>query len=497
MDMIIFGTGKIGTSILPFLGKNHHILFFIDNDAEKCGTAFGKYRIESPQMAEKYDCPVVIASTKYDVEMAEQLIHIGIKRERIYFCRRFQAENRYEYDIYPLSEERIQLSNRSLTQYDMFCRNEYQTSHKKVLILCTFFSTYTKQLVENISKRYKDIEFSILTNAKEYKEELLSEQLRHIYYFQTMSDLKTILEQLPVYDAMQLLWIEKEWAYFHKLIRKKTVRLNLNVGGSDFYRTGKGEKEYKKNLIDCADTITAETETTVREFQEYYGSIVENKMGLLPFGIEVLERIDRCRNLPESEIKKKYHIPHNKIVITCGHNANDAHQHMEMIEALRRLPENGKEQIVCVFPMTYPQGRETYIQEVERRLKNAGLQAVILTDFMDFQAMAEYALISDIMIHVQKTDQLSSTMLEEMYAGSIVIAGAWLPYQSLHDKGIFFLDVDRIADVTETLKLVIADLEGYRKKCERNKDILWKHSSWDELAVRWHALWDEKTIRNS
>ena len=109
------------------------------------------------------------------------------------------------------------------SQMKMFCRNEYRTSHKKVLILCTFFSTYTKQLVENISKRYKDIEFSILTNAKEYREELLSEQLRHIYYFQTMSDLKTILEQLPVYDAMQLLWIEKEWAYFYKLIDRKSV----------------------------------------------------------------------------------------------------------------------------------------------------------------------------------------------------------------------------------------------------------------------------------
>ena len=101
------------------------------------------------------------------------------------------------------------------------------------------------------------------------------------------------------------------------------------------------------------------------------------------------------------------------------------------------------------------------------------------------------------MLHVQKTDQLSSTMLEEMYAGSIVIAGKWLPYRSLHDMGMFFLDVDKIDDTVEALETVVPNLEAYRKKCEGNKEIIWRHSSWDELAVRWRALWDEKQPENN
>lgn len=104
--------------------------------------------------------------------------------------------------------------------------------------------------------------------------------------------------------------------------------------------------------------------------------------------------------------------------------------------------------------------------------------------------MAEYALVSDIMIHVQTTDQLSSTMLEEMYAGSIVLAGKWLPYQSLHKKGMFFLDVDEICDITMILEDVVENIEKYRTKCERNKVIVRKHSSWDELASKWYALWN-------
>ena len=272
-------------------------------------------------------------------------------------------------------------------------------------------------------------------------------------------------------------------------MRKKAGRLNLNVGGSDFYRTGKGEKDFKRNLIACADVITAETEATVREFETYYKEEAGNKIGLLPFGIEVLELINSSNKIPRNVIKEKYHIPPGKIVVTCGHNANSEHQHRKIIEALCRMPVNVREQIACIFPMTYPQEREIYISEIENRLKETNLSYVILTEFMDFQGMAEYALISDIMIHVQRTDQLSSTMLEEMYAGSIVIAGTWLPYQSLHDMGIFFLDVDAISDITESVEEAVVNIQKYKKKCAGNKEIVWKHSSWDELASRWHALW--------
>lgn len=500
-EIILFGGGDVGKNAIKHVKHDYHILFLADNDEKKWGTSLEDYIVKSPEEIRNYDCDVVIASARYGVEIAEQLERMTVIRERIYFYRDFDVKVTCGYEIYPAGEEKVMSAGQPLCQYDLYHETvhagrtadaERSSAYKKVLIFCTFYSTYTKQLIENMSKRCKDIEFSLITATKEYQEKITAGQLEHLYYFQTMADLKTILEQLPVYDAMQLLWIEREWAYFYKLIRKKAVRLNLNVGGSDFYRTGKGEKDFKKNLIACADTVTAETETTVREFQDYYGSIVENKMGLLPFGIEVLELIERCGNQSKSEIREKYHIPPEKKILTCGHNANDAHQHMGIIEVVNRLPERIKEQIVCVFPMTYPQGRETYIHEVESRLKKTGLQYVILKEFMDFQGMAEYALISDIMLHVQKTDQLSSTMLEEMYAGTIVIAGKWLPYQSLHEMGMFFLDIDRIEDAAAALETVIPNLAEYQKKCERNKNIVWKHSSWEELAARWRALWDEK-----
>lgn len=481
MDIIVFGAGKAGKNAMPFLESKYHILFYVDNDEKKWGSVFGNYKVESPDEIKKHDCVVVSTLVGYSssLEVVEQLEQMGVSHERIYSCG--GLSNTIQFEVYPLK--------RTLIQYDLCYTEERETDGKKVLIFCRGYSVYVKQLIENIAKRYDDVEFSLLTHNEESKGKIVSERLRHIYYFRTMVDLRTILEQLPMYDAMQLLWIEKEWVYFHKLIRSKTKHLNLNIGGSDFYRAGKTERDYKKKLIECADQVIGQTADTVKNFELYYNEVTAGKLCCFPYGIEVLDFINVNKEQDKNKLKRKYHIPLNKIVITCGHNASQAHQHIEMIEAINQLPARIKKQIVCVFPMTYPQDCDEYINFVDGSLKGTGLEHVILKDFMDFQDMAEYALISDIMIHVQTTDQLSSSMLEEMYAGSIVIAGSWLPYKALHKMGIYFLDVDTISDVTAVLEDVVANIEAYKEKCKGNRELIWKHSSWDEVASKWYALW--------
>ena len=481
MDIIIFGAGEESKKAIPFLEKKYHILFLLDNDKKKQGSFIGSYLVKPPEEIRGCDNNIAIASTKYALEIENYLQEIGIRRERIYFCHRFTKNHGDEYKICPVMAERIESTNLPLIQYDLYHIKEQETACKKVMIFCIFYSTYTKQLIENMSKRCNDVEFSLLTKTAEYKEKIVSEKLKHIYCFQTIEDLKTILDRLPVYDAMQLLWIEKEWAYFYKLIRKKTKRLNLNVGGSDFYRAGIEGRDFNRDLIAYADNITAETEATVQEFGEYYGEKIEKKTYLLPFGIEVLEWIDRIENHSRSRLKEKLHIPSGKIVITCGHNAIREHQHMKIIDALEMLPEKLKKQLVFVFPMTYPQKADEYINSVRSRLKESRLEYIILTDFMDFRERAEYALISDVMIHVQITDQLSSTMLEEMYAGSIIMAGKWLPYQSLHEMGIFFIDVEQICDITITIEDIITNIEKYKTKCKGNKAIIRSEEHTSEL----------------
>ncbi|MBD5476907.1 MAG: glycosyltransferase family 4 protein [Lachnospiraceae bacterium] len=489
MDIAVFGAGQVGRDMMPALERDYNIDYYVDNDKRLWGTRIGEYLIQPPQELVYYQGNIVIASIQYTMELIKQLLGMGISAERIFFCYKFQAEN-FQCRVYPVLAERYQSPKIPLIQFDLLEENEEKMVRKKVLVACLLYSVYTKQLIENLSGRYEDVEFSLLTQAKEYRENIKSGKLKHIYCFGSLAELKTILEQLPVYDVMQFLWIEFEWSYFYQVIRAKTKRLNLNVGGSDFYRAKKDEREFKRKLIACADTITAETRETVSEFEAYYGTDLKRPVGLLPFGVEVLGYIRKYRDVPEEQLRGEFNLPLGKLVVTCGHNALEVHQHMKIIKALSCLSEEVKQQAVFVFPMTYPKCADGYVEDVKNKLESVGISYVVLTEFMDFQRMAQYALISDIMIHVQLTDQLSSSMLEEMYANSVVIAGSWLPYRSLHEMGLYFLDVDSIPDVTGILEDVVRDIGSYRQKCEGNPQIIWDHSSWDGLSPKWHALWE-------
>lgn len=492
MKVIVYGTGLIAVKTRPFLERKYDIVCYVDSDKRKWGTRFENHKIVSPLEINRceYD-GIIVVSTKYAYEIVGQLVQIGVARERIYLCRQTNPDSEDGFDIYPVLPELLETPGLQLIQYDQLDTEEANNiAVKRVLIFCSFGSVYVKQVVENMSRRYGDLELNILTASKMYPDWVRAKGLKHIYHYASMAELKDILEKLPKFDAIQMLWIEPDAAFFHKLFREKAKRLLLYIGGSDFYRASDSEREFKRELIMCADSVTAETNETLRDFRAYYGEELAEKTSILPYGLEVLEYIQSGTLKNRDNLKKKLGIPLDKAVVTCGHNAGAAHQHNEMIDALGKLPVSIKEQIVCVFPMTYPSGHGEYIASIQSKLNESGLTYITLTRFMNFEEMGHYALGSDIMIHVQTTDELSGTMLEALYAGNIVIAGSWLPYQCLCDLGVFFEKVDKVSSLTEKLTEIVPALDRYRKKCVPNKAVIWNRWSWDAVAPQWRAVWD-------
>lgn len=492
MKVIVYGTGLIAVKTRPFLEREYDVICYVDSDKRKWGTKFENHKIVSPWEINQYEYDrIIVASIKYAYEIADQLVQMGVARERIYLCRQSSPDSADGFDIYPVQLELLETPGLQLIQYDQLnTEGLNNTTEKRVLIVCSFGSVYVKQVVENMSRRYGDLELSILTASRMYPGWVRAKGLKHIYHYASMAELKDILEKLPKFDAIQMLWIEQDAAFFHKLFREKAKRLLLYIGGSDFYRASDLERSLKRELIMCADGITAESEDTLREFIAYYGEELVEKTSTLPYGVEVLEYIRSGTLEDRDNLKKRLGIPLDKVVVTCGHNASTAHQHNKIIDALEKLPASIKEQIVCVFPMTYPSGQEEYIASIQSRLNESSLTYVILTRFMNFEEMGHYALGSDIMIHVQTTDELSGTMLEELYAGSIVIAGGWLPYQCLHDLGVFFEEVDEVPGLTEKLTEIVPALDRYREKCVLNRAVIWNRWSWDAAAPRWYEMWD-------
>lgn len=490
MEAVIFGAGQVCAEILPDVEKQFRVLYIVDNNKKFWGTKLKSYDVKSPDEAAGRVCKIIIASTRYVFEIAGQLKRMGMAEDDILMCSGFYVGERCTYDIHPVNEKLIQIKDTQLIKFDTLKNEEITCRNTKVLIGVSFFSTFAVQLIKNLSKRYQNIEFSLLTSDEKYYENTLLFKLGHLYIYKSYTDLKTILTLLPTYDVIHFLWIEAEWSFYANLARRKAKRLVLTVGGSDFYRASEPEKEYKRKLILCADYSNLENSTTRKEFIEYYGREVSKKTKLVPYGMELLDDIDEMEIVSDNIKRKELNIPPHKIIVTCGYNAHSAHQHLQLVEALGNISDDVKEKIVCVFPMTYPVGKDVYIQSVSEALNKKRLDHVIFTDFMSDKLIAQYATLSDIMIHVQTTDALSSAMREEMYGGAVVIAGKWLPYEILYEKGIYFLNVETVEDVPEILEDVVKNLGFYKSKCRNNRCLIRNEYSWDTVAKGWYGLWE-------
>ena len=103
--------------------------------------------------------------------------------------------------------------------------------------------------------------------------------------------------------------------------------------------------------------------------------------------------------------------------------------------------------------------------------------------------MAEIEKTTDIMLHVQTTDQLSSAMLSHMYNGNVVIAGEWLPYNELREKGIFFISVKDIDDISSAVEEVVNNPDEYRTRCMDNRSKVYAMSSWRRSADDWYETY--------
>ena len=267
-----------------------------------------------------------------------------------------------------------------------------------------------------------------------------------------------------------------------------------SVGGSDLYREAKVEKvrEGQIHNIRFCDWLTAENEQTINLFYKTYGEEFKNKpMTINRFGIDILDKFDFVKDMDRKSLCLKYGIPDGTINVACGYNSSPEHQHLSIVESIKQMDKKLREKCCFVFPLTYGWGTDDYIDMLDRQLSEDNIKHVFLRRFLSATEMAEYISLCNIMIHVQTTDQMSSTMLAHMYNGNIVIAGDWLPYRSLEEQGVFFLTINKLEDLERKLDYSIRNIEDYHLRCKGNREIIYKMSSWESAAKNWYKVYSD------
>jgi hypothetical protein len=89
--------------------------------------------------------------------------------------------------------------------------------------------------------------------------------------------------------------------------------------------------------------------------------------------------------------------------------------------------------------------------------------------------------ISDIMVVVQLTDVFSASVQEHLMAGSVLIAGDWLPYKSFLEKGVY-MRITNLEDLKKNMETVICNLEKEKELCKGNEERIYSLSSWSSKS---------------
>ena len=343
-------------------------------------------------------------------------------------------------------------------------KNDY-----KLLILGNFESVYIVQFVKHLketnpnvhlyfwgyTREKSDADRSFLSCYDEYylfdinrKEDAsLAKKTKAILQFRR--HFKTFVAGRH-FDFINIHYIKPEYYFILNYFKKYASKLVLTPWGSDVY----GVKGYKKWLVqhifDAADYVTGGRDRFAQDFKNKF-NVPEQKMIFCEIGVEPIGYIsDHKYTIDTAEAKRRLGIDGN-YVITCGYKAQSSDRHMIIIEAISSVKKLLPENMILLFPLTYPHNPE-YIAEIKKEVKKKELKAVFFEHFLDIPQLFLLRQATDIFIHIQPTDASSASLLEYVLCEKKIINGEWLQYPNLIKNNIKpYFELDNLKNLGQTI----------------------------------------------
>lgn len=269
-------------------------------------------------------------------------------------------------------------------------------------------------------------------------------------------------------------------------LRKKGLKIKTNIWGSDFYRLKDCQRQKLVPCFDYSNIIQVATEQIKEDFLKTYPQYQE-KIRVARFGLSQLDSLLKMMD-DNTEIDGSFlGVPDGKVVITCGYNAMTAQRHLQIIDALSSLPNEVKNRLYLLFPMTYG-GTPEYKKNVEIKLKHSSLNGKIIFERLRLEQLISLRIRTDIAVNIQETDALAASLQEHIMAGSLLVVGDWLPYQIFDDNGIYIRRTS-LEDLTSNILWAIENYKDMRKQLEQNKNKLYQLSSWKAVSPIWADIY--------
>jgi glycosyltransferase involved in cell wall biosynthesis len=263
-------------------------------------------------------------------------------------------------------------------------------------------------------------------------------------------------------------------------------RVIISYWGSDLLRMDKKKLLRLSMFAKKADYITFDNEDLNIKFHEIYKWADKIKNKTVLFGLPVLDIIEGKNMVNPMELKKKYKVPENKILIAVGYNGIPEQQHIRVLEIIKKLDTDIKEKIFLLLQMSYG-GTEDYREKVMESAKKTGCKYKVIQKFLSDDEVAELRIITDLFINAQTTDAFSGSVCENLFAGTLLINASWLKYKELEKYNFQYIEFD---DFDELGDKIYESLQ-WKFDSSINKRLILNLRSWKSCAQKWEQVYSE------
>lgn len=365
----------------------------------------------------------------------------------------------------------------------------------KALIFGDGDSIWTKSLIENTMISFHD-EVTLLTTTKvkKYHEYYIHNNVKVFPYKKLPGKIGTLVSGITnrdifteSYDVFCCCYITRKLYSIFPFVKKCCAKIILVFWGSDILRT-KRMSIFRRMIFRFSDYIMLSTKEMIDKFHEQYGNSFDNLIVKLNFGANTLNSLSSIIS-NSKDIKEKYSINNDKVVISIGSNRMYAQQHLKVLDVILSLPLELRRKIHLSFLLTYGTGNEKYINQIRAKVIETGCTSSIYEDFLPELQVAEIISITDIYINAQTTDARSAFMLEHLYAHCLVMNPSWIKYSEL--EGIlFYLKYSTFDELRNLIMSNTVPKNECRYSCElqKNEKVVYELFSWDSCVPGWREL---------
>lgn len=368
-------------------------------------------------------------------------------------------------------------------------------------------------LSQYYSERYLDVyqknNISIINWPNSIVQGLKKNACWH-HFIEYIEDLIKINFKITLKDGVDVIFVHYvqpiALLYFYMPWRKARKRI-LVFWGSDILRVSDRKIKFLHLFLKQSTAIVFMIQNQYEYFQEKVGHKYDKKVHVLDFGNSVIGRIDKISSeYSRKQCKEKFGFPEEKIIIHVGYNANTNQQHIAMMKSVINYIQSSKgdglsKKLKFVFHISYGEEEcfEIYMAELRGIMDKAFLDYTFVDIYLQDDELAIFRKTCDIFLYGNKTDALSASPLEYIYAGALFICPKWLygNYKPLVDGKVLHYIYDDFDELGNVFGMCLAE---YRKQTVNSdefegiglegKNAIKDAISWESLAPKWRSLYE-------